>query len=156
MARKSLVITGTSPAAQTTGAVLTKGASSASDTTVLGLAEFTTLSLHALLVGATGGTLDVVIQSTLDGGSTWFDVAHFPQLAAGAGAIRYMAVLNRFPAGTPAIRVVNTTDVVPALAANSIVSEGFGDGIRIVCVAGAATSAGAALTFNILAQSEPF
>ena len=111
--------------------------------------------MHALLVGATGGTLDVVVQCTIDG-TSWYDVAHFPQLAGGAAAIRYFLAINRFPTGTPAIRVVNTVDGTPTLTANSIVAEGFGTGYRIICTAGAGTTVGASLTFNVMATAEPF
>jgi hypothetical protein len=154
MASKVYTITGTSPAAPGT-AVLTKAAASTSDTTITGLDNFTTCVIHAQLVGATGGPLDVYVQSSIDG-SSWYDVVHFTQLGAGAGAVRYFASVNRFPAGTPAIRTVNTADATPALGANSLVSEGLGNALRIVCVAGALTSASASLTFIIGVNSEPF
>lgn len=128
-------ISGTSPAAPGT-AVL--------GSVVTGLGGYTVLGIHALLLGATAGALDVYLQGSMDGGTTWFDVAHFPQLAAGAAAIRYAATLTRYTQATaPVVVGINLT---PALAVNTLVQGSWGDRLRAVCVAGASTSAGAALS----------
>src|SRR5262249_6183355 len=50
----------------------------------LGLGAYKSLSIFSMLQGATGGTLDVYLQYSPDGGTTWVDYAHFPQVAAGA------------------------------------------------------------------------
>ena len=52
------------------------------------LNDFDNVEIEAELVGATGGTLDVYIQSSSDG-IKWYDCVHFAQLAAAASAIIY-------------------------------------------------------------------
>jgi hypothetical protein len=121
-------------------------ASTAAGDIVSGLANFDALTIIANLVGATGGTLDVYLQTSWDGGTTWYDWAHFPQLAAGAAAINY--TISAPSSGDPSPIVVgkNTT---PALAANSVVGSVWGPQLRALYVAGSSTSAGAAVTITI-------
>lgn len=111
------------------------------------LTDFESLSIAASLVGATGGTLDVYIQYTPDEGATWFDIVHFPQLLAGAAAIKYIANIARF--AQPTVPVVSGDTL---LAVNTIVQGEFGNQLRCKVVAGAGTSAGAAVLIKILAN----
>ena len=104
------------------------------------------LRIVAELVGATGGTLDVYLQTSDDGGTTWYDWAHFPQLAAGASAIKYAFSVPS--AGELGITTIGS-GTSPALAANTVVGGPWGDRIRALYVAGASTSAGAAVVINI-------
>jgi hypothetical protein len=69
------VITATSPAAAST-VVHSAGFANLDD------CEALTIVLD--LRGGTGGTLDVYLQTSHDGGTTWFDYAHAAQLASGA------------------------------------------------------------------------
>lgn len=137
-------ITGTSPAAAGQAAL---GAIAAR------LDDFDYFVVTALLVGATGGTLDVYLQRRiLDDGTVWADWAHFPQLAAGAAAVKYSAA--SMPPAAATTQVIGTTAAdgttgAPALAANTVVAGHPGDAVRVVCVAGASTSAGAAITIYI-------
>lgn len=104
------------------------------------------LFVLAQLVGATGGTLDVYIQTSPDLGTTWVDWAHFPQLAAGAAAIKYAFTVSKgSQLLTPTVVGVNNS---PALAVNTVVG-GWGDRFRLWMVAGASTSAGAAVNVKI-------
>lgn len=103
--------------------------------------------ITASLVGATGGALDVYLQTSPDYGTTWFDVIHFPQLAAAASAVKYVAALGKFV--TSAVPIVVGAATTPALAANVIFPSGFGTHFRTICVAGASTSAGAAVIITV-------
>lgn len=121
-------------------------ASTAAGSTVRGLGNLEALRVVAELVGATGGTLDVYLQTSDDSGTTWYDWAHFPQLAASASAIKYAFSVPS--AGEVGITVIgkNTT---PALAANTVIGGPWGDRIRALYVAGSSTSAGAAVAITI-------
>ena len=109
------------------------------------------MSVHAKLAGATGGTLDVYLQFSPDGGTTWVDYAHFPQISAGASAIYRVWNVSKSAQQTSLATVGTGTS--PALSANSILGGDWGDRLRTVMVAGAGTSAGAAqtllLTFSV-------
>jgi hypothetical protein len=100
----------------------------------------------ATLTGATGGTLDVYLQTTYDG-TTWVDFAHFAQLADGAAAVvKAFACVRGTTQATITTVGINGT---PALAANTVLSGMLGKSIRAVYVAGVGTSAGAAQTIRI-------
>lgn len=111
---------------------------------------YVSLTVVAKLVGATGGTLDVYVQTSPDQGVTWVDYAHFPQLASGAAAIKYaFAAGQGTPSAAPVVVGINTA---PALAANTVVGGGWGDRIRLLMVAGSGTTVGAAVNVTISAQ----
>lgn len=132
------LLSGTSPAAESTVA----GATSA-DFGACG-----SLAIVATLAGATGGTLDVYLQFTPDDGATWFDYAAFPQLAAAAAATTKVWSVSRSAQLTSLTAVGSGTS--PALAANTILGGDWGDRLRVVCKAGAGTSAGAAYSIRIV------
>ena len=48
-------------------------------------------------------TLDVYIDTSPDGGSTWYNVGHFTQVLGNGGAKKYVMVLNSSNAGTSAV-----------------------------------------------------
>jgi hypothetical protein len=114
------------------------------------LDDYSALYIDASLVGATGGTLDVFLQNSPDQGATWFDYAHFTQLAAGGGAVTAVASV--------AIGAQNLTlstvgkNLSPALAAGTVLGGAWGDRFRLVFVAGGGTSAGAAIVVRICGQ----
>lgn len=108
------------------------------------------LDIFAELVGATGGTLDVYGQVSPDGGMNWTEVVHFPQLAAGAAAIKYQAPVSLFTNAT--VPVVVGKNLVPALAVNTIVNGSYSDRFRLVFVAGSGTTAGAAIKVTVTPQ----
>lgn len=108
------------------------------------------LDVFAELVGATGGTLDVYVQSSPDGGNNWTEVVHFPQLAGGAAAIKYQAPISLFTnATTP---VVVGKNLAPALATNTVVNGAYSDRLRLLFVAGSGTTAGAAVRVTVTPQ----
>lgn len=138
---QTFTIADTSPAA----------ASTAVGTVIGGLGDFHAFRIDAALVGATGGVLDVYLQRKIKD-NVWADWAHFTQLTAGNAAVKWTLV-----AGVPVLSTTLTssfgigTDAAPgvALAANTFIGGHPGSAIRPVYVAGASTSAGAALTFYI-------
>lgn len=141
-------ITATSPAAASTvvHTDLFKGSM---------LARAEGLVIDAKLTQATGGTLDVYLQRKL-ATNDWVDWVHFPQLAAGSSVKRYTCTITGN--GAPLVEVGGGTDAAPgvALAANTAVDVTPGDDVRIVFVAGASTSAGAAQTIRITPYTEKF
>lgn len=147
MIRRVFTLTGTTPAAA--------GQAAVSGMALQGLDKYEALTIDALLVGATGGTLDVYIQRLIDptGNGAWLDWVHFPQLNAGASAIRYTIGAPSPTTGIVAVGLTQTngTSGAPALAANTFVGCLPGDQIRVLAVAGVSTSAGAALTMYVSA-----
>lgn len=113
-----------------------------------GLGPYRSLMIYAALTGATGGTLDIYLQMSPDSGTTWIDFLHFAQIAAAAAIIYRAWPLTKIAAvATP---VTIGTGTTPALAANSTVGGDWGDRLRVVSVAGASTSAGAAQVIKLI------
>lgn len=107
------------------------------------------LMIIASLTGATGGPLDVYLQVTPDGGTTWFDYAHFPQKAAASALTHHAVSVSRSEQLlTPTAIGSNLT---PALAVNTVVGGEFGFKMRMLFVAGALTTAGASQTIRFIA-----
>lgn len=146
--RQLFTLSGTSPASESTAAL--------SGYLGQGLTRFNWFTIHANLVGATDGTLDVVIQRQIAStsevsGGIWSDWIAFAQLAAGASAVQYVTDV----APNSAITAVGGgTDSTPTkvLAAGTVLGGHPGERCRVVCAAGASTSAGAALTFYMVAH----
>jgi hypothetical protein len=126
-------------------------ASTAVGATVTGLGAFRSLDVFATLTGATGGVLDVYLQTSPDGGTTWVDYAHYVQIAAADGAANKRFLVTNGGQQTTVTTV--GTGTTPALAANTVLGGDFGDRMRVVYVAGASTSAGAAQTILLFAKS---
>ena len=72
-----------------------------------------------------GDTLDVYVDVTPDGGTTWLNVGHFTQVLGNGGAKKYVMALNSANAGTSAI-----TDVTSDAAAGATRQYGIGTGMR--------------------------
>lgn len=132
------LITGNCPATATSAAI---------GSAVVGLREFDWFTIDAIIIGATGGTIDVTLQRKMAdiGGvavDLWVDWLHFPQVAA--------ATTTKFSVQTGASTTIQTVGMVAAatftatLAANTFVGGHPGDQLRAVCTTGAGTS-GAAL-----------
>lgn len=155
MGMASYIFTETSPAAPGT----TPSSAVVTNSTVAGVAYglldgMTCLQIFAALVGATGGTLDVYMQTSPDFGQSWQDYAHFPQLAAAAAAVKYTLNVSCNAQNTTMLTPVGV-NLVPALAANTCVGGTWGDRFRLLFVAGAGTSAGAAVSVRIVGQKSP-
>jgi hypothetical protein len=124
------VLTATSPGSATTAA---------STVELSGLNQYDAFTLDADIQGATGGTLDVILQRF--SGGLWREWYRFPQLAAAAAALHYSYV----PALTDSMTVVGVT-VTPVLAVSTAVGGHPGNRLRFLFIAGASTSAGAIQT----------
>lgn len=114
--------------------------------------DYAAIFVEANLIGATGGTLDVYLQNSPDMGTSWYDFAHWPQLAAGAPAINYV-----FTAATGAQNLTFAPvgrNLAPALASGTATGGAWGDRFRLVMVAGAGTTAGAAVSVRIVGQRQ--
>lgn len=116
-------------------------ASTVANIPVKGLGIYRSMFCYAGLTGATGGALDVYIQTSPDGGTTWVDYAHFTQKAAGAALTHQAFTVSK--GGQQTTLTTVGVGTVPALAV-SVLGGDFGDMLRVVSVAGAGTSAGAA------------
>jgi hypothetical protein len=116
---------------------------STASTTTAGTAFPLPVGYNAMLVFAslashTGGTIDVYLQDSFDGGTTWLDCAHFTQVGAAstrkeAAAIQLSSTLVAIGSGT-----VGTPGV--GLAAATLRSAPWGPLLRIVAVTGGGTS----------------
>jgi hypothetical protein len=119
-----------------------------------GLAACEGLTVVGQLVGATGGTLDVYLQTAYDAAdvadasATWFDFAHFTQLAAGAAAVKVLWHVNRATAVSTVTTIGSGTS--PALAAATILGGSWGNRMRLLFTAGAGTSVGAATSVTLI------
>lgn len=141
---KLLSIADTSPAA----------ASTVVGSVIAGLEFYPFLRIDADLIGATGGTLDIYLQRLIKP-NAWADWLHFTQLAAGATAVRYSALIAHGLSTT--ITTANRgSDATPGvtLAAGTLVGGHPGSAIRAVYVAGASTSAGALVGIDITAWGQ--
>ncbi len=132
----ALTWTGTSPAAASTAVAVI-----ALPQNTLWKAE--KVQVFATLTGATGGVLDIYIQCKM-ATNAWFDLVHFTQLAAAASK-KWVFTLSG-EANT--VIECTGTDASPgvALAAGTIVNVIPTGELRVVYVAGAGTSLGAAQT----------
>lgn len=139
---QTVTLAGASPASASTSIVATSAGS---------LLDFDEFAVRADLVGATGGTLDVYLQRRIAAGM-WTDWVHFPQLASGAAAVTYEVAIGPGSNAIEAAGTGNDSTASPALAANKCLGGHPGDAVRLVCVAGASTSAGAAQAVSIFAR----
>lgn len=137
-----------------TAIALTGTAASAASTTTpvaavagLDLRRAELLIIDALLVGCTGGTLDVYVQRKIATNS-WLDWIHFPQIAAGTTK-RYSLAING--EGSVIVETGGGTDAAPgvALAANTAVNVIPSGDVRLVLVTGGGVSVGNAQTVTI-------
>lgn len=116
-------------------------------TGVGGFADFKTITIVATVQGGTGGTLDVMIEHSPDGGTSWYEYWHLPQLAAAAAAVTYTygPALNDSP-----VLVGKNLTTTFVLGAGSVAGGHWFDMLRVRYVAGASTSAGAAQVIGVL------
>ena len=141
-----------SPSVTTSVNVVESAATYGGPGVAMPLNDGNSLDIAADLRGATGGTLDVYVQYSVNSGRSWYDLAHFPTLASGASLLYYRAPVSLYT------NSVNTQvvgkNLVPALAASAMVNGAFGDRVRLVMVAGAGTTAGATVSIGVTAQRE--
>jgi len=133
------LISGNCPASATSAAI---------GSPVAGLRKFDSFNIDAIIIGPTGGTIDVTIQRKLgpflDGTAVdlWVDWLRFPQVAA--ATTKYYSAATASGLTIVAVGAVATAAFTATLAANTFVGGHPGDQIRAVCTTGASTSAAAA------------
>lgn len=115
-------------------------------TPVTGFAQFEWVQIIATVQGATGGVLDIVIETSADG-STWLELFRTVQLAAGATSATY--TVDPTPDGIVTARGKNLTTTF-VIAAGSCVGGMWLDRMRVRMVAGAGTSAGAVQSVSVV------
>ena len=116
------------------------------------LSNGNSLDITADLRGATGGTLDVYIQYSTNSSRSWYDLAHFPQVAAGAPLAFFRAPVSLYTNSTTTSQVGK--NLAPALIAGGMVNGAFGDRVRVVMIAGAGTTVGAQVLIGVTSQRE--
>ena len=111
---------------------------------------FQAIFVEAVLQGCTGGALDVYLQISPDMGVSWYDFAHFAQLAAASASVRYTFSCS-VSAQNLALLPVGV-NLAPALAVNTVTGGAWSDRIRMVMVAGAGVSLGALQKITVMGQ----
>lgn len=97
--------------------------------------------------GATGGTLSIYVQTTYDGGATWTDLTASASMAAAAAQTTVAQTVTVSHNGNNIAPVtLNNTNTPTLAAAGAGAHQTLGTFLRVVFVAGAGTSAGAAQT----------
>ena len=117
--------------------------------TGLGSYKYGTLFLDVTAAATeSNDTLDVYVQYSVDGGTTYDDYAHFTQVLGDGGAKQYVLPFNIV--GTPAAgHAVQTA----GLAANSFrAGTDFGDRLRVYWVIVDPTGTNASFTFSVKAN----
>lgn len=132
-----LTLTATSPANGTAAA-----------TGFVKVDNFSAIRVVGILQGATGDTLDVYLQASWNGGTTWWDIGHFVQMAAAAAVTTRTVTYAREQQNTSTVAIGGGAS--PALAANTFLGGDFGGLIRAYFVPGASTTQGATQTIHIL------
>jgi hypothetical protein len=113
------------------------------------LDDYVALDVAAEITGGQNGTLDVYLQTSTDGGASWFDAVHFAQATAGASAKYSRAPLSQATATTAPVTVGK--GLTPALGAGVVVNGAFGDRCRLVMVAGSGTTQGGSVIVRLSA-----
>lgn len=118
------------------------------------------VQIDAVLSGATGGYLDVVLQRRVAVDS-WIDLCRFVRLAAGSAAKRFSFTIDGSGLGPGGVRIFEVgggSDASPdiALTVSNSTNTTPGDALRLILVAGAGTSAGASQSITLTAYEERF
>jgi hypothetical protein len=114
------------------------------------LDDYDSIGIDADLVGATGGTLDVYLQSSPDQGVNWYDIVHWTQLLSGAAAVKYSSPISQSTSTSTATAVGK--NLSPSLNQGTVVNGAFSDRMRLVMVAGSGTTVGAPVVVRLSPQ----
>lgn len=137
----TIVLSALSPAAP--GTIV-----SGSGITATGLDAFSEITVLMTLQGATGGTLNVTLQTSNDGGTSWQDWFRSADILAAAAAST--TVVSR--PSVVAAPVVIGQGLTPALAKGTVRPGVVGRWMRVVFEAGAGMSAGAAQIITLVGE----
>lgn len=128
-------------------------------TTTAGISSgFASISVFAELQGVTGGTLDVYIQTLVQNNApgavgTWYDWAHFAQLAGGA-ALTTVASHQTKETINPSVMTAVGKNGAPILAVNTFVGGAWGEAMRLVYIVGAGASVGSVQKVTLIGWSD--
>lgn len=114
-------------------------------TGVDGFSSYTAISFIATITGGTGGTLDAIIEHSPDGGTTWYEYVHLPQVAAAtAASYTYGPALNDSIVTVGKNNLAGDTLTTTMVLGNGAVAGShWFDMLRVKYVAGASTTVGA-------------
>jgi len=133
-------ITGTSPASASTAVV---------GSVIRGLMQYDWFTIDAVIIGGTGGTIDVTLQRKLgplpDGTAVdlWVDWLHFPQVAAGTTTKFSVQSGAGTTIATVGMQAASPGTTAATLAANTFVGGHPGNELRMLATGGSGTSVGA-------------
>lgn len=115
--------------------------------------DFDAVDVIAEIKGATGGTLQIYVQSSPDDGASWYDMVAFPSVGAGATIAYYKApISNTTTTASPVLVGKNLTPALINSSTAGVVNGAFTDRMRLVMVAGSGTSAGAQVVVKLAPQ----
>ena len=98
---------------------------------------------------ATGGSYQVVVQTSYDEGNTWQDLAAFPSVTTSGGTVQYTGTVAQ---GYPTAFVATGSGTAPLLAAGSVINAGWGNKLRLAMTAATGASAGASVSVEVSAK----
>lgn len=94
-----------------------------------------------------GDTLDVYVDTSFDGGTSFVNIGHFTQVLGNGGAKKFIMAFKANP-----ITASNSVSFTADQAASAALQIGFGDRIRTRAVLVDATTQNASFTFSIVAH----
>jgi hypothetical protein len=116
-------------------------AGAATSTAATGFLRYQTLTIIGSLLGATGDTLDVIVETSADG-TDWYEMIRFTQLAAGGAAATSRFNISPTGGAGTALTGKNLTTTT-GLASGTAANGQWFDRLRVRYIAGTSTSAGA-------------
>ena len=113
-----------------------------------GFMKYQTLTIVGSVQGATGGTLDVIVETSTDG-TDWYEMVRFTQLASGGAAV--VARFNISPTGGGAVVLLGKNlTTTAALTSGTAFNGQWFDQLRVRFIAGTSTSAGAVQSVKVI------
>jgi hypothetical protein len=116
--------------------------------------DYESIDVDAEINANTGGTLAVYLQTSPDGGISWYDVIAWQIAPAASGVKFFRSPLSQ--ATTTSTTVQVGKNLSPALASttttSTVVNGAFSDRCRLVMVSGSGTSVGGAVVVRLCAQ----
>jgi hypothetical protein len=128
-------------------ATITAALTAVAQTSVTGLTSARYLVLHANFVYGSGGTsADVWVQTSIDGGLTWYDIANFHFTTASGKKVSSVAMdpATPLPPGT--------VPASGALAANTVLNGAIGDRVRALVTTVGTYAGGTTLAIDMVAK----
>jgi hypothetical protein len=121
------------------------------------LDDYESISVVAELTGkaadgsAVGGTVGVSVQTSPDGGQTWFEAIRFATVSSGAALAYQKSNVSLWSGASAPVAVAKGTSS-PVLTAGAGVSGGFGGLLRLLLTSGTGTTKSAAVVVRVAAQ----